>query len=196
MEIENYQPSKQVPTKPEEKKVEKVVSGTVKTRKRGFLASSGIADGANNVRNYAIHDVLVPAFLKAVEDVVSNGIHMFLYGEPNYGKRSSGASRVSYRQFYDRGNDRDRYEPRYRSTGYDYEDLVFESRGEAELILDNMYDILERYRVVTVADLYDLAGEPGRHTDNKYGWTDISNASVARIRDGYVIKLPRALPVD
>ncbi len=64
------------------------------------------------------------------------------------------------------------------------------------MILDNMFEILDRYKVVTVADLYDLAGERGRYTDNKFGWTDISSASVVRIRDGFVIKLPRALAID
>ena len=30
----------------------------------------------------------------------------------------------------------------------------------------------------------------------KYGWTDIRNASVIRVRDGYMIKLPKALPLN
>lgn len=30
------------------------------------------------------------------------------------------------------------------------------------------------------------------YTDNKYGWTDLSSAQVERVRDGYVIRLPRA----
>ena len=42
----------------------------------------------------------------------------------------------------------------------------------------------------------DLVGVTGNYTDNKYGWTNIRNAEVVRVRDGYRIKLPRALPID
>ena len=54
----------------------------------------------------------------------------------------------------------------------------------------------EAYQVVSVADFYDLVGVSGNYTDNKYGWTDIRNASVIRVRDGYMIKLPKALPLN
>ena len=49
---------------------------------------------------------------------------------------------------------------------------------------------------VSVADFYDLVGVSGNYTDNKYGWTDIRNASVIHVRDGYMIKLPKALPLN
>jgi hypothetical protein len=50
--------------------------------------------------------------------------------------------------------------------------------------------------MVSVADFYDLVGVDGTYTDNKYGWTNIRNAYVNRVRDGYVIKLPRAISLD
>jgi len=51
--------------------------------------------------------------------------------------------------------------------------------------------------MVSVADLYELVGIQGSYTDNKYGWTkNIRNASVVRVRDGYLLKLPKALPFD
>ena len=200
MEIENYQDrsKKDLPEKVEEKKITPVAKAKG-TRKRNKFVSSVISEEAGNVKNYVLMDVLIPALKKAISDVVTNGIDMILYGETGHSKKS-GASRVSYRSYYDddrRDYRRDRDDRRsYRSAGYDFDDLVFETRGEAEMILDNMEDILDRYKVVTVADLYDLAGEVGRHTDNKYGWTDIRSASVVRIRDGFVIKLPRALAID
>jgi hypothetical protein len=59
-----------------------------------------------------------------------------------------------------------------------------------------MDDIIERYRMVSVADLFDLVGESCSFTDQKYGWTNLRNAEVVRVRDGYMIKLPKALPFD
>ena len=81
-------------------------------------------------------------------------------------------------------------------TGYDYDDIILESRGEAEDVLERMDELIATYQVVSVADFYDLVGVSGNYTDNKYGWTDIRNASVIRVRDGYMIKLPKALPLN
>ena len=59
-----------------------------------------------------------------------------------------------------------------------------------------MDELVESYGVVRVADLYDLVGLTGNFTDNKYGWTNVKNAQIVRVRDGYMIKMPRALPID
>ena len=55
---------------------------------------------------------------------------------------------------------------------------------------------MEEYGTVRVADLYDLVGVTGQYTDNNYGWTNIRNAEIVRVRDGYKIKMPRALPLN
>ena len=54
---------------------------------------------------------------------------------------------------------------------------------------------MEEYSFVRVADLYDLVGVTGLFTDNNYGWTNIRNAKIVRVRDGYKIDMPRALPL-
>ena len=59
-----------------------------------------------------------------------------------------------------------------------------------------MGELIDVYGQVTVADLYDLVGVTGNYTDNKYGWTNIRNAETIRVRDGYMLKLPKVLPVD
>ena len=55
---------------------------------------------------------------------------------------------------------------------------------------------METYGLVRVADLYDLVGITGSYTDNKYGWTNIRNVEPIRVRDGYMLKLPKAMPID
>ena len=57
-------------------------------------------------------------------------------------------------------------------------------------------ELIETYGLVRVADLYDLVGITGNYTDNKYGWMNIRNAEIMRVRDGYMIKMPRAVPID
>lgn len=159
-----------------------------------------LAEDVTNVKSYIIDEVLIPAAKKALSDIVTNGIDMLLYGETRSKSKEKG-SRVSYSKYYDRDRD-DRYErDRGRSrrnirNGYDYDDIVLESRGEAEDVLDRMDDLLDTYGVVSVADLYDLVGIQGSYTDNKYGWSNLRNADVQRLRDGYLLKLPKALPLD
>ena len=89
-----------------------------------------------------------------------------------------------------------RYDDRRVRTGYDFDDIILDSRGEAEDVLSRMDELIDNYGIVSVADFYDLCGITGSYTDNKYGWTDIRSAQVVRVRDGYKIKLPRALPLN
>lgn len=118
---------------------------------------------------------------------------MLLYGESGRRGRSSSSSRVSYnasyRNYYDHRDDR----LRGRDTGYyNYDEIVLDSYGEAEEVLDKMSEILKEYGMVRVADLYELVGITGSYTDNAYGWTDMRSARSERVRGGgYLIKLPR-----
>lgn len=190
----------------EKRKVEKVTSGKVKTKKKSEIhkwTDIFLAEDITNVKTYIIDEVLLPAAKKAVSDIVTNGIDMLLYGETRSKDKGKG-SRVSYSKYYD---DRDRYDSRSRDrdrdagrrrvrNGYDYEDVILETRGEAEDVLDRMDDLIDNYGIVSVGDLYDLVGIQGNYTDNKYGWTNLRNAEVQRIRDGYLLKLPKALPLN
>lgn len=95
-----------------EKKVEAVVSGGAKTRKKSEakkLADTFISEDASNVKNYILGDVLIPAIKKAVCDIVTNGIEMILYGETGRAKGSTvNYSKISTRR-YDRSGERRDY---------------------------------------------------------------------------------------
>lgn len=199
-DLANYKPNsnRSKENKAEEHKVEKVVKGPVVTRKKsGFdkLKGEFISDDAKNIKSYVFGEVLIPAIKKAISDIVTDGIAILLYGESrNGGNRRSTADRVSYRSYYD--NSYDRRGSISRATSYSYDDIILNSRGEAEDVLMRMDELMETYGLVRVADLYDLVGITGNYTDNKYGWTNIRNAEIVRVRDGYMIKMPRAVPID
>jgi hypothetical protein len=187
-------------TASEEKRVQKVVKGPVKTKKNEIrkLADILISEDVKNVKEYIFMDVLVPAVKKAIYDIVTNGIDMFLYGGKGGNKASSSGAKVSYRNYYDQKNN-----PSYRGSenvrnhnGFEYDDIVFSNRGEAEAVKQQMMSTIGRYGVVTVADLYDMADLSAPYTSQKYGWMDVSNAEVRRERDGYSLKLPRPVPID
>lgn len=183
----------------EGKRAEKVVRGTVKTKKNNTrkLADIFISEDAGNIKEYILMDVLAPGIKKVFYEIVTTGLDMFLFGGRGGGKRST-ADRISYNTDYSSRSRRDdRSYSRTRTTsGYSYDDIILETRGEAEAVLSRMDEIMEEYEVVRVADLYDLVGITGEHTDNKYGWTNIRNAEIERVRGGgYTIKMPRALPI-
>lgn len=201
--MEEYKPnsnkSKDDPVS--ERKVEKVVSGTVVPKKKGDMqkmADVFISEDVNNVKSYILMEVLVPAIKKAVSDIVTNGIDMILYGEAGRTKNKNASSKVSYQRYYDRPDDRKRdYTPVSNRNGFDYDELLFPTRGDAESVLDAMNDIIAQYGVVSIGDLYDLANVSlDNYAANKYGWTDIRGCKAIRVRDGYVLKLPRALPLN
>ena len=200
--MENYKPnsirSKKEETAEERKKVEKVVSGAVTTRKKTGvrkLADVFITEDIHNVKNYIIMDVLIPTIRDAIEDIVTKGIRMVLRGEASARSGHTRADTVSYRKYYDekRGTaSTTRSEPR---TLYSYKDLVVETRPEAEEVLAKMQELIDEYGSVSVLDLYDLCGETASHTDNNYGWYDLRNARAVRIREGYVFDLPKVMPL-
>ena len=141
----NSHASKEKEKNGEEKKVEKIISGNARAKKKSEFSKFAdvfVSEDAGNVKSYILMEVLVPAVKKAVYDI------------------------------------------------------ILDNRGEAEEVLLRMDEIVATYGTVSVADLYDLVGITGAYTDNKYGWTDIRSASVVRVRDGYMIKLPRALPLN
>lgn len=183
-----------------EKKVKKVVNGSVKAKKKSEIqkfADVFIQEDAQKVKSYILMDVLVPAVKKAISDIVTNGIDMILYGDTGHTKKSGSASKISYRSYYDKKNERRDHASNRTRTGYDYDDIILDNRGEAEEVLFRMDELIDTYGLVSVADFYDLVGITGNYTDNKYGWTDIRSASVVRVHgNGYMIKLPRALPLN
>lgn len=179
-----------------EKKVEKVVSGKTSTKKKSGmrkLSDTFLSEDVSNVKSYIFSEVLLPAAKKLVSDIVTNGTNMLLYGEIKNKKGNS--SKVSYSRYYD-DRSRDYRSPVVRNN-FDYDEIIFETRGDAEAVLDAMYDILNQYKVVSVAELYDLASiTTHNYTCNNYGWVDLRGSSVVRVRDGYILKLPRALAID
>ena len=192
-----------------EKKLQPVVSaGKARTHKKSGvskIAGSIISKDAQNVTSYIWLDVLIPSIKKAISDIVVNGIDIILYGETGRTKRNN-AGRVSYRDYYDRPTDRfgsSRPDPRDRGearTSRDsvsiFEDVVVDTRGEAEDILSRMSEYLEAYPTISIADMYDLANiTKFPHTYNNYGWRSIVDAKPVRVSDGWLIKMPPVEPL-
>lgn len=184
----------------ERKKVEKVVKGTVKTKKKSEIRKFTdvfVAEDVSTVKSYLVQDLLIPSIKNTILDLIIEGATIIFKGEPRRNKKGSNAEYVSYRHYADRDRRDDRPSETRSRAGYDFDNIYLESKGEAEEVLSRMDELIDAYGFVTVADLYDLVGKSCNYTDNKYGWFNLRDADSVRVRGGeYLIRLPRAKPID
>jgi len=197
------------------KKIEKVTTGEVTRRKqtlgRRFI-STFIGGDAKKAWVAVVTDVLIPAAKDMAADALSQGFERMIYGETRSRSRRpwSGSgyqgytspSHISYNRF---GSNNQRNTPtedrrppisRHGRSSHNFDEIVLSTRVEAEEVVDRLFDLVSRYESATVADLYELVGITGEYTDEKWGWTDIRGTDVSRIRDGYLLNLPKPEPLD
>lgn len=205
-------------TKPpvEEKIVEQIVTSGVSQRKKplGTRFKDTFLSGADSrsVGQYVFLDILVPRLKDMVVDAVTQAARRAILGENaargggyNY---SSGPAVVRTTRYdgysssappawsQSRGGPQQRQiEPRQRVT-HQFEGIALEERGDAEVVHEKLYEMLEEYRVVTVSDLYQLVGITPAPLDNKWGWTSLSGSRITATGGSYLIDLPKPSPLD
>ena len=183
-----------------EKKVEKVVRGEVKQRKKNFFrrfADTFFNEDFDSVQDYITKDVLIPAIKETISSIVRNGVDMILFGEVKP-QNKSGGTIVNYGAYSSKSAsyDRSSYRSYNNRSRFDFGDVVLASRGEAEDVLSHLIDLTIDYGEASVGDFYDLVGITTNFTDNSWGWKDLSKASVVRVRGGYIVNLPRPIPLN
>ena len=185
-----------------ERKIEPIANSTAKVKKKGFgkkLRDAFIQDDIDNVKDYIFEDIVVPGIKRAILDSLYNSISM-MFGETRGGYRDDyrgrTSARVSYSSMYSR-NDRDRRDDRPTRRRADFEEIEVDDLREAEDILSRLDELIDRFGIVSVADLYDIAGLSCDHTYNNYGWTSLSAAKPVRLRNGhYILSMPKAMPIS
>ena len=183
----------------QDKKIERVTSADATLRKkplgRKFMDTFMGAD-LKSVMQYVISDVLAPAAKDMIVEAGSQGLERMIFGDTNPRRRSAGGITPTGHINYNRMGKSSRgtsgpVQSRVR-TRHAFDEVVLQSRAEGQEVLSRMYDILSKYESVTVADLYELVGLRGDHTDLKWGWTDLHGASVDRLRSGgFLLDLPQ-----
>ena len=197
--------NKREPAAPEPKKIERVVTGSVIRKKPSVgkrFMETFVGGSAKSVWTFVAYEVLIPAAKDMVSDAVSQGVERILFGESVRGgprSRYGSSTRVAYDKIRTSGN---RYQEETRSisrrgrASHDFQEIILETRAEAEGVIDQLFMLIDKYDQATVADLYELVGVSPQYTDNKYGWTDIRGAGATRVRNGYLIDIPRPELLD
>lgn len=149
-----------------------------------------IREDARSVGETVLWDVIIPTVKNLISDTVTRGIESMLYGGD-----SRPRSRNSYSDYsgYSRpkGN-RDRpAERRDRRSARHAEpernEIIFDSRSDANDVIDRMSDLIDQYGQASLADLNALIGASSNFIDDNWGWTDMGSFDVRQVRDGFML---------
>lgn len=186
--------------------IEKVISGTAIVRKRNSwtrFAETFLGDDIQSIRSYLFYDMLVPG----IKEGILSAIEMLFFGTAR-GRRTGSCGgarrnvdRASYMINYgsysngSRSRSRDR-DDRDLDSRYSVsmEDIEFDSRAEAEKVLDALREDIAHYNEATLSAYYQYAGVSSNdYTAGDRGWTNLDMAiRPRRVRGGgYVLDLPR-----
>lgn len=182
------------------------LEGAVEIRKKSLgrrFAETFIGDDIESVKEYVKRDVVIPALKNLIFESVKSGLEMMLWrdtgqpikrkGEPvDYNGYSSKSKSYNVSIASDRS-------PRDR---FDFYDIIFKSKFDAEKVLRLLYEYIDTYGHATVADYYNSVPQEvlknagimsSVYTDNDWGWRDLNNIRIQPVRGGYILTLPRPI---
>lgn len=197
----NSHKAKEAPkAKTERVKLEKVITGEARKQKKSLgrkISETITGDDMRSVGNYLVMDVFVPALKNLIVDMLSQGAERAFYGDTRR-SRSGRPGYTSYNRAYTGSKPQEgRRELSQRSrASHDFDGIIIGDRGEAEKVIDDLVEVIRNYDVATVLDFYDLVDIRGNFVDEKWGWNDLRSAGVRRVRDGYLIDLPKPIELD
>lgn len=197
-------PKKAASPAPQEKKVEKIVVNKVTRRKKPLgrkFSETFVGGDAESVWAYVFNDVLVPAAKDMVADAVSQGIEKMLFGESRGRSRGATVASAAYTSYNRISTQAKANAPRRDISpsargSHSFDEIILATRAEAQEVIDSLFTLTSDYDVATVADLYEMVGQTGTFTDEKWGWFDMRGSSVTRIKGGYLLNLPRPEYID
>jgi hypothetical protein len=190
-------------------RVQKVTTGEVKTKRKSLrkqFSDAFVGGDIKSTMRYAMFDLLLPEARDLVWSVFSGGFEKWIFGDGRRRSRSQSgssdsqyqATQYQYNRAYDRGplmSGPTRALSRSARSKHNFDEIILGSRSEAEEVITQMFEVMNHYGEVSVADLYDLVGLPSSHTDYKWGWSNLRGAGTTRERDGYLLDLPDAEPI-
>ena len=175
----------------EKRQVQQIVSGKIKEKSLAEKAGDVfLSEDTRTVKNYILWDVLIPAIKNGVADVIIGGLEMALFGSARGRRSVSNGTHINY-SGYSRDGRRNSTNNRVvsvdRASRYDFNNIILESRGDAEEVIACMEDLVKEYGEASVADLNSLVGITGKFVDNKWGWRDSRDFHVTRAGRGYIL---------
>lgn len=180
-----------------EKKIEPVVTGKTTVKKKSGIvkiADVFLPEDVSSVKDYIVRDVIIPKVKSMLHDIGSEAWDSF-WGIS--GRSSTNGKSIARYVSYDKYS-QNKQSDTPRRSGTSFEEIMFSSRGDAEVVYDRMAELCEQYNAVSVADMYELANVSNDNFAlNKIGWTSMEGAEIVRVSGGgFKIKMPLAREFD
>ena len=206
MEFENNSNmGKDTVAQAEPEKVESTVykKPKIKPKRKGLKGIIFLQD-FRDIKDGIYQDVLEPKIRETIyglaenvsngiTDTINNTLQMMIFGDV---RRTSNQRRPGDKVSYNQYSNRRVVSSPSMSTSYECDDLSWDTRGDAEYVLNLMREHLQEYPWVTVARMYEFAEMTAPNAScNNYGWTNLDGVQVRSRDGGYIIELPRAKPI-
>lgn len=190
----------------ENPKIERVTTAEAVQRKRGLgrkFRETFVIGSMQDAADYMITEVVVPAVKETIVDALQGGIERLFNGESPRHRRTTPSAYPSTPYINYSSKSKPAPAPPTRMLSrrsrmmHDFGEIIIDSRGEAQDVLEMMYEILSRQGEVSIADLYVLVGIQGSHVDQRFGWTSLQGAKLKRTRTNqFVLDLPDPVALD
>lgn len=177
--------------KPAENKQEPVIKGKVHMPKKSFtdqLIDTFVLGNRQDIKDYLINTVAIPTIKKAAINAFAMALNVT--PPPDTGYRSAGGYSDPKITDYRSNTPYNNYsrpsrpvESAYSGTDSRrriYSDMWFESASDAEAVLEHLRKTLNRYRFVSVGDVYMACDERTTTSDFDWGWYDVKDMYVYR----------------
>lgn len=165
-----------------EKKNLPTVKGKVVDDSNSFF--KGTVQGAGRS---ILNDILIPAAKDTIYNMFSSFLGSVLFGSGDVPMRGGGYSNRMRTQSGMPYNDYGSFSKNNRFSNppttmqrsvYEYQNIEFETRSDAELALSMLRDICDEQGFCTVLNLYEISGNRPNATDNNWGWYSLPEGIV------------------
>lgn len=200
-----------------EHRVKKIINGEVKEKKPGFIKSfvnAIVPSDIEGTKKTITDEVIIPSIIDTIERTLIDSIQYWFSGGEQYGYYRRPGSSLPGR-LYDYST---KSVSKLRSMKYgvvsppssfsppesseaktlSYDNIVVPTKKDAEEVIQQLRDLISGpYKVARVLDLYDFVGVTGMTPeDNNNGWIDLSMATYTKVPGGWLLILPKAMPID
>lgn len=183
------------------RQIKPVAQARIEQKSRGLRRLKGalVAETGRALFDYILYDIVVPN----LKDALAAAVNRALFGDGRgYQVAPRSTSHRTDYTAYSRGHSdgsvrdpRRDLSPRVKNQ-HNFDEVVFNDRAEADLVLERLMDLIDAYGIATVADFYDLAGISTDHPDHNWGWERLGSAAIRRTRAGYILDLPRPVTIE
>ena len=203
----------------EREKIESVVKGKVKQKKKGLLERLVVGmigpDGLPRVGDHILHNIVIPTVRNTAQTSLKTGIDMLFRPDQPPTQYYGGTPVNPYTQYHTTPQPKPVYSSRQNAytppsgvgTGraslgqsrYNnrVEDYAIPSYEDALEVLARIRELAAQYGTVSVSDYYDLIGIDTQYTHALYGWRpeDLFTVNIRDVRDGFLLVLPPVVEI-